>query len=210
MKKMKRLVLALVLVSSIAFLSSCVNRNQKKVTGMEPTEFDCSSDIFVGDARSREAGDFYSCRIAGLKISDIIPDVDGLKPHSEVDYYGVSRYSAIRFVKADEITEEDKEAYVRKVYEACKAVADGNKCIYGFERSDNKTVADSELTLDRLVEMTDFSEPGVGFSYKKDGKYVLAEVYFNDEDRFLAVSVSPGMAMSLEETIKAAEGSNEK
>ncbi|MDT3357291.1 MAG: hypothetical protein LIR35_06905 [Bacteroidota bacterium] len=206
---MKRFLLVLAIVSLVA-MSSCVNRGHKKVTGMEPTEFDCSSDIFVGDARSREAVDFYSCRIAGLKISDIIPDVDGLKPHSEIDYYGVSRYSAIRFVKDDEITEEDKEAYVRKVYEACKAVADGNKCIYGFERSDNKSVADSELTLERLVEMTDFSEPGVGFSYKRNGKYVLAEVYFNDEDRFLAVSVSPGMAMSLEETIKAAEGSDEK
>jgi len=207
---MKRFVLALAVVSTVAIVMSCGNRGQKKVTGMEPTEFDCSSDIFVGDARSREAVDFYSCRIAGLKISEIIPDVNGLQPHSEVDYYGVSRYSAIRFVKDDEITETDKEAYVRKVYEACRAVADSNKCIYGFERTDDKSEADSELSIDHLLEMTDFSEPGVGFSYKKNGKYVFTEVYFNDEDRFLAVSVSPGMAMSLEETIKAAEESQAK
>ena len=203
---MKNFILALAMVSSVALFSACVNRNANKDTGLEPTEFDCSSDIFVGDARSRDAVDFYSCRIAGIKSSEFVPDMEGVLPHYSLDYYGASRCSVIRFKKDEAITSVDKESYVRKVYEACRNVADGKKCIYGFERTDDKVEANAELPIDELVEITDFSEPVVGFGYKRNGKYVFTEVYFNDDEHFLAVSVSPGRAMSLEDAIKVAEG----
>ena len=167
---------------------------------------------------SQGAVEYYLKKAVGIKLDDIKPDWEW-KLKSDYSAYADdpasgSGHAVITFTKAEgEVTEEEFDAWYKKVFDAtAKASQDGYN-IRGYEFAGDGEDALGEVTLEEALD----SWLMKGWAFRVDGKIFVVYVsdeYDNDKDSTLGklfyydgakVDIGAGLQKSLSDTMDEAE-----
>lgn len=153
----------------------------------------------------------------GISINDIEPnykylDVDTLKIYHGVINRGRYEGSAI-FIKSDmsDVSREEFEAYVRKIYALTQTISDTKSVIYGFEKKNTLEDAESEWSVDDILaqKILGFNLSAYDWGWKRDGKFKRMSVELIDANKKyparLKVHFYDALQKSFDDTMKDAE-----
>lgn len=167
---------------------------------------------------SQGAVEYYLKKAVGIKFDDIKPDWEW-KLKSDYSAYAddpASGYghAVITFTKADgEVTDEEFDAWYKKVFDATAKASDDGYNIRGYEFAGDGEDALGEVTLDEALD----SWLMKGWAFRVDGKiYVVyvSDEYDNDKDSQLGklfyydgakVDIGAGLQKSFDDTMGEAE-----
>ena len=227
---MKKLLAILLAVSMLFVFASCgdktnggdettapTNENGEKINA-EDIVSKVLEEAEEHESFSQGAVEYYLKMAVGIKFDDIKPDWEW-KLKSDYSAYAddpASGYghAVITFTKAEgEITDEEFDAWYKKVFDAtAKASQDGYN-IRGYEFAGDGEDALGEVTLDEALD----SWLMKGWAFRVDGKiYVVyvSDEYDNDKDSELGklfyydgakVDIGAGLQKSMSDTMDEAE-----
>ncbi len=215
---MKKVILALTCMTAMTMLTACGGSENNAADGknaVEEVEEVLETSMF-GDATMK------SCKAAwkqglGMSFDKIEPGFkyltdDSLKAFRGVIYRG--QYQGIAtFIKEDrtDVSREEYEAYVRKLYAATQSIADGGKVIYGWESKKTAEEAEAECPVEEILgrKILGFPLDNLDWGFKKDGKFkrMSAELIKANKKypARLQANFYDALQKSMNETMKDAE-----
>ena len=170
------------------------------------------------DSFSQGAVEYYLKKTVGIKLADIEPDWEW-KLKSDYSAYAdtpstTSGHAVITFTKAEgEVTEDEFDAWYKKVFDATAGVSQDGYNIRGYEFAGDGEDALGEVTLDEALD----SWLMKGWAFRVDGKIFVVYVsdeYDNDKDSALGklfyydgakVDIGIGLQKSFGDTMDEAE-----
>ncbi len=175
MKKIFTIILAGLMIFALA---SCTAKPGEKGGDIESKineEFEDSLEMF-----SPEAAEYYLEKATGIKLSDIEPDWEWEFANT-YDTLGQNGRGMFRFTKKDgELSDEEMNAYFKKVFDKTAAASDDGYNIIGYEFVGEGENALSETTLEDAL-----GGWMQGWAFRIDGTiytiYVSSE-YDNEKD----------------------------
>ena len=203
---MKRHLLILAGIATALMMVSCKGGNKSAAEGAEETVEEATE--FNGEMFSKEAVQFYVKNFK-LKFKDIEADY-AYDDSNKYNFAGEARQIAAGFpVKEGEsFTDEQYNAFVTKIYNATKAVADNGICVNGFEKKDNKDEAMAEYTLEEALAGTTvfgIRIDDASWAFLLDGKFNVASVSKLSAGNGCMVKIYEGLQKSFNETMEDAE-----
>lgn len=206
-------------VLSLATCSADKSADNKTADAQEVAE-KIENEQFSGERKSKAAAQHYFKKMAGIELDNILPDYDYDCQPEDKWFYGEERNALAAFYKTNslELSRDEYKAYVKKVYEATKKVADEGINIYGFEKKDKQEEALSELSLDQLFANDEKAIIYLGmysWSYRLNGTMLTVSMTLDqtrgDQPKYYArVQIYPGLTKSFDETLKDAEKALER
>ena len=185
---MKKIFITLLCAASVIAFVSCAGKGGKKAAGNDG-DIDTGKVIenldkqtFDGDKNTPEAAAFWLKKNYKLDIKDLKPDfaLSTAEP-GKYDFLGEEQLSSYVSYKSDAaISTDDVEAYVKKVYDVTKKVADDGKNVYGWRNSakhaDEKPM--EELLKEGWMDIFGFKvfSGSYAWSFVKDGIYYDVDV----------------------------------
>lgn len=226
---MKKLLALLLAVMMLFMLASCGNKDNSETTTVangENNETINADDIVdkaleeaeEHDSFSQGAVEYYLKKTVGIKLADLEPDWDW-KLKTDYSAYADDPSSSyghavITFTKAeDEVTDDEFDAWYKKVFEATAKVSQDGHNIRGYEFAGDGEDALGEVTLDEALD----SWLMKGWAFRVDGKiYVVyvSDEYDNNKDSELGklfyydgakVDIGVGLQKSFDDTMNEAE-----
>ena len=170
------------------------------------------------DSFSRGAVEYYLKKTAGIKLDELEPDWEW-KLKSDYSAYADdpasgTGHAVITFTKAEgEVTEDEFDAWYKKVFDATAKASDDGYNIRGYEFAGDGEDALGEVTLDEALD----SWLMKGWGFRVDGKnYVVyvSDEYDNNKDSELGklfyydgakVDIGVGLQKSFSDTMDEAE-----
>ncbi|MBR4049273.1 MAG: hypothetical protein IKK09_02130 [Clostridia bacterium] len=170
------------------------------------------------DSFSRGAVEYYLKKTAGIKLDELEPDWEW-KLKSDYSAYADdpasgTGHAVITFTKAEgEVTEDEFDAWYKKVFVATAKASDDGYNIRGYEFAGDGEDALGEVTLDEALD----SWLMKGWGFRVDGKnYVVyvSDEYDNNKDSELGklfyydgakVDIGVGLQKSFSDTMDEAE-----
>ena len=170
------------------------------------------------DSFSRGAVEYYLKKTAGIKLDELEPDWEWkLKSNYSAyadDPASGTGHAVITFTKAEgEVTEDEFDAWYKKVFDATAKASDDGYNIRGYEFAGDGEDALGEVTLDEALD----SWLMKGWGFRVDGKnYVVyvSDEYDNNKDSELGklfyydgakVDIGVGLQKSFSDTMDEAE-----
>lgn len=201
---MKKTFIALMCIAGATLLASCGETKEKTAEeGLAEAVEEMVEEAKAGNTEAAYV--FFAKKLIGIDVAELVPDLDGLLPAEDKNFYGDDNTAVGVYYFPEEISEEDAKAYVKKVFEATKAVADGNKCVWGFEEKDTQEEAEQEMTLDDVYNKAFLGN----YSWRiiKDGKFKTIDVENESkaDKNFLRVKVYNALQKSFDDTMKQVE-----
>lgn len=174
MKKMLTVILAFLMIFA---LSSCVAKpgDNGGMSEKAQEKFEDSLETF-----SPEAAEYYLEKATGLKTSDIEPDWEW-EFANKYDTLGQSGRGLFKFTRKDgELTDEEMDAYFKKVFDKTASISQDGYNIIGYE-----FVSEGENALDEVAFEDALAGWMPGWAFRLDGTiytvYVSSE-YDNEKD----------------------------
>jgi hypothetical protein len=214
---MKKVFLALMCMATMTMFIGCGGRS-KKADSAQKAEEAVEKLVETGAFGERtKAATQAAFKGIGLTLGQVEPDYkyideDTLKIYRGVVYQGRYEGSAV-FIKTDntDVSREEFESYVRKIYAVTQKIADEGKVINGFERKSKPEEAVMEWAVDDILAQKilgfPLSEYNWGFRYKD--KYKRMEVGLLEANKKyparLQVHFYDALQKSMDETMKDAE-----
>ena len=209
---MKKIELLLMCIATLALVVAC-GKKAKTVTGNE--ELDQKIEKVekklseMTGVEKREAT--WQKRYGGkLKLTDVQPDFAFTEREEGFDSFsgnGVNNAKAV-YLKKDgsDITPEEWNAYVTKIYNVTKKLAQDGKVVRGFGSNlDVKTreQALEEVTLDKVLNGDNNQE----WAFLKDDLFEACYVNMQNlsNAKYVTVTFAEGTQKNLEEALKDAE-----
>ena len=209
---MKKLSLALMFVATLALVVAC-GKKAKTVTGNEELD----QKIEKVEKKLSEMTRVERCeatwqkRYGGkLKLADVQPDFAFTEREEGFDSFngnGVNNAKAV-YLKKDgsDITPDEWKAYVTKIYNVTKKLAQDGKVVRGFgSHLDVKTreQALQEVTLDQVLDGGDNQE----WAFLRDDLFEACYVNMQNlaNAKYVTVTFAEGTQKNLEEALKDAE-----
>ncbi len=170
------------------------------------------------DSFSRGAVEYYLKKTAGIKFDELEPDWEW-KLKSDYSAYADdpasgTGHAVITFTKAEgEVTDDEFDAWYKKVFDATAKASDDGYNIRGYEFAGDGEDALGEVTLDEALD----SWLMKGWGFRVDGKnYVVyvSDEYDNNKDSELGklfyydgakVDIGVGLQKSFSDTMDEAE-----
>ncbi len=215
---MKKIFTALACMVTITIFTSCGGGNSGKDTDGEKTEIgEIVGEMFKEakkvNAFSQAAAERFIKRNGGLDPKSIEPDWKYIIDEKTMANYGDNSHGSLRFQKPDgeKLLQEEYEVWVRKVYNASKAISDDGRNIKGFEETDDKDIAVSEKTLEDMLEKAKGSFMGslgmYEWGYRYKGKFMRVRLQREENNNKYAaeIDVADAMNKSMTELMKDAE-----
>ena len=210
---MKKVLTALMCIAGLAMLVACGEKKAPTVTG------DAKTDQKVEQAEKKlsemtgpeKCEATWKKRYEGkLTLDDVKPDFDFVEKLDGLDCFmgnGVNLAKAV-YCKKDgsQFTPEEWNAYVTKIYNVTKKLAQDGKVVRGFGSNlDVKTreQALEELPLEKLLDGKDNLEWG----FLRNDRFEAC--YLNRTDRkensYVSLSFAEGLQKNMDEALKDAE-----
>lgn len=215
---MNRIFTTLICIVSVAIISSCGNgasEGEKAAKNVKEKVEEITQTGMFGD-KTRKAADAAFKKV-GLSVDKLAPgfdyrDEDSIKVFTGVIYQGKYEASAI-YVKKDmtDVTREEYEAYVNKIYALTKEIAEDGKAIYGFELKSNPEEAMSEIPVEEILSKNILGiKISMGdWGFKKNGELKRMAVELIDANSKwparLKVNYYSALQKSFDDTMKDAE-----
>ncbi len=170
------------------------------------------------DSFSQGAVEYYLKKTAGIKLDELEPDWEW-KLKSDYSAYADdpasgTGHAVITFTKAEgEVTDDEFDAWYKKVFDATAKASDDGYNIRGYEFAGDGEDALGEVTLDEALD----SWLMTGWGFRVDGKnYVvyISDEYDNNKDSGLGklfyydgakVDIGVGLQKSFSDTMDEAE-----
>lgn len=209
---MKKIELLLMCIATLALVVAC-GKKTKTVTGNEELD----QKIEKVEKKLSEMTGVEKCeatwqkRYGGkLKLTDVQPDFAFTEREEGFDSFsgnGVNNAKAV-YLKKDgsDITPEEWNAYVTKIYNVTKKLAQDGKVVRGFGSNlDVKTreQALEEVTLDKVLNGDNNQE----WAFLKDDLFEACYVNMQNlsNAKYVTVTFAEGTQKNLEEALKDAE-----
>jgi hypothetical protein len=209
---MKKIELLLMCIATLALVVAC-GKKAKTVTGNEELD----QKIEKVEKKLSEMTGVEKCeatwqkRYGGkLKLTDVQPDFAFTEREEGFDSFsgnGVNNAKAV-YLKKDgsDITPEEWNAYVTKIYNVTKKLAQDGKVVRGFGSNlDVKTreQALEEVTLDKVLNGDNNQE----WAFLKDDLFEACYVNMQNlsNAKYVTVTFAEGTQKNLEEALKDAE-----
>ena len=209
---MKKIELLLMCIATLALVVAC-GKKAKTVTGNEELD----QKIEKVEKKLSEMTGVEKCeatwqkRYGGkLKLTDVQPDFAFTEREEGFDSFsgnGVNNAKAV-YLKKDgsDITPEEWNAYVTKIYNVTKKLAQDGKVVRGFGSNlDVKTreQALEEVTLDKVLNGDNTQE----WAFLKDDLFEACYVNMQNlsNAKYVTVTFAEGTQKNLEEALKDAE-----
>ena len=210
---MKRLCMAIMAIAGLAMLVACGEKKAPTVTGDAKTD----QKLEQAEKKLSEMTGPEKCeatwkkRYEGkLTLADVQPDFDYAEKLEGYDCFmgnGVNLAKAV-YCKKDgsEITPEEWNAYITKIYNVTKKLAQDGKVVRGFGSNlDVKTreQALEELPLEQLLNGKDDLE----WAFLRDDRFEAC--YLNrintSKNKYVTLSFAEGLQKNMDEALKDAE-----
>jgi hypothetical protein len=226
----KAITIALVLLLALSLAACGGSSNNDTPTGssgdidINAAAENLVEDAIEGDAFS-EAAAMQALGNRGIEKSAIEPDWAYTIDESKMTTYGDTSHGSVEFIKTDgEISDEEYQAWLKKVFDATAAASDDGHNIQGFAFGNG----DVEKTWDEIANNESFM---LVWSYKyndtimdvypecKEDPDRESEVITNEETgsweivyhyKSVAVDIATGLQKSFDETMKDAEAAFEE
>lgn len=210
---MRYLYLALVCVVSLALFTACGEKKAKTVTGNEKID----QKIEKVQKKLSEMTKIEKCeatwekRYGGkLKLSDVQPDFAFTEKEEGFDSFsgnGVNNAKAV-YLKKDgtDITPDEWKAYVTKIYNVTKKLAQDGKVVRGFGSDLNVKTREQALE-EKTLEQALSGGDNIEWAFMKDDRFEAC--YLNllnrANEKYVSVTLAEGVQKNLEEALKDAE-----
>ncbi|MBR5715725.1 MAG: hypothetical protein IKX59_04000 [Bacteroidales bacterium] len=210
---MKRVLTALMCIASIAIFVACGEKKAPVVTGDAKTD----QKLEQAEKKLSEMTGTEKCEATWKKrydgkltLDDVKPDFDFVEKLEGLDKFmgnGVNNAKAV-YCKKDgsQITPEEWNAYITKIYNVTKKLAQDGKVVRGFGSNlDVKTreQALEELPLEKLLEGGNNVEWGFLRNDRFEACY-LSKVNLK-ENSYVSTTFAEGLQKNMEEALKDAE-----
>ena len=226
MKKLLAILLAAAMLFVFASCGDKTNGDETTAPTNESGEKINAEDIVskaLEEAEEHEsfsqgAVEYYLKKAVGIKFDDIKPDWEW-KLKSDYSAYADAPdsgygHAVITFTKAEgEVTDEEFDAWYKKVFDTTAKASDDGYNIRGYEFAGDGEDALGEVTLDEALDGWLMK----GWAFRVDGKiYVVyvSDEYDNDKDSELGklfyydgakVDIGAGLQKSMSDTMDEAE-----
>ncbi|MDO5571118.1 MAG: hypothetical protein Q4F97_06590 [Bacteroidales bacterium] len=197
-------------MATVAMFTACGGGKRKDKSNTE--------DIVAEKVNSfsQKAAENSIKAIGGMSLASFAPEWKYEVDESTMTNYGDSNHGSILFQKhsGESLSDEEYDAWIKKVYEATKAVSDNKMNIYGYESKSKKEEAMTEWKLDEILNQTGFmaklGNREWGFVYKGSLKRVRIERWDNKkfDDKVISgveIDVANALQKSFDDTMKDAE-----
>ena len=227
---MKRIVTWILAAGVILALASCGGKGGKKAAGKDG-EVDLGKVVeniekqtFDGEKNTKEAAAFWMKKNFGIDVKDLTPDfaLTTAAP-GNYDFLGEEQLSSYVSYKSDaQLSYDEVEAYVKKVYAVTQKAADDGKNVYGWrvsaKHADEKPV--EELLKEGWMDIFGFKvfSGSYSWSFIKDGIYYDVDVnafekkFEGSDDKLpygARVTIGKGLQKSMDDTMKDVEAALE-
>ncbi len=213
---MKKLFIALMCIAGLAIATACGGGDSSEKKSVEEVTEEIIETSMFGDPTMK------ACKAAwdkglGLSFDKIEPDYKYIAEDSIKAFRGVlcrGRYQGYAtFVKEDrtDVSREEFEAYVRKLYAATQSIADGGKVIYGWESKSTAEGAETEWPVEEILGRKFLGMPmtNLDWGFKKDGNFKRISVELVDANKKyparLSIQFYDALQKSIDDTMKDAE-----
>lgn len=217
---MKRLFITMICGAGLLITAACGGGNGNATS--ESADKIAAEDVLkelktgiLGDP-TMEAAQAAFAKI-GLSVDKVAPEYNYIKEDSIKAFRGVlyqARYEGTAiFVKEDmtDVSRDEFEAYVRKIYALTQEIADDNKVVYGHEKAGDVNKADDEWSVDKILAQTilGFKMDAYDWGFKQKGVYKRMCVELIDANKKfparLKINFYDALQKSFEETMSDAE-----
>ena len=224
---MKKLLAIMIAAAMLFVFASCGNKNISDNENISSNSEKNNGEDIVGkelekaeehESFSQGAVEYYLRKTAGIKFTDIVPDWEW-RLKSDYSAYADdpssgTGHAVITFTKVNgEVTEDEFNAWYKKVFNATAKASDDGYNIRGYEFAGDGEDAQGEVTLDKALSGWLMK----GWAFRVDGKnYVVyvSDEYDNNKDSELGklfyydgakVDIGIGLQKSLGDTMDEAE-----
>jgi hypothetical protein len=217
---MRKSILALMCMAGVAMLTAC--GNNKSSNKAEENVQEVAQEITKSTDQMNGAEQFEAAlKSFGLSVSDATPDFKYKEQNEKGKYYVKGYFASDKpeaygtFMKEDggEITLDEYNAFLARLYNATAKVSEGGKCVVGFgDNAKTKDEAMQEKPMDKVVGIKnglgqpwtsvswDFVQQGIFYTVRCD----LKEQKGATPSR-ITLNISQGLQKSLDATIDDSE-----
>ena len=202
-KIMKKLNFVLICIVSMAIITACGGKKEKSETGNE------AIDQKIEKVEKCEAT--WAKRYNGkLTLADVQPDFEFTEVEKGFDCFsgnGVNNAKAV-YKKKDGsmISEEEWKAYVTKIYNVTKKLAQDGKVVRGFGNDLDVKTRDQALE-ERTLEKALSQGENLQWGFLMDDRFEACYLSWNNNEKnsYIAVTFGEGVQKNLDEALKEAE-----
>lgn len=216
---MKKILLSLLFVAGIVALTACSGNKENNDNAVPSTGNEKVDEVVkkaIADMSGIEKFEYALQKGFNLSLKDVDPGFEYLEKSDKGSNYffgeaiesaGTYRANAM-FVKKDkaDVSEEEYKAFVNKMYEATKKMAQDGKNIYGWEEADNEAKALTEKPADKLFENKFWPQ---GWAFRMNDKFYVVNMSLEDAKASLPArvkfSIGQGLQKSLSDSMDDAE-----
>lgn len=214
---MKKIFTTLMCVATVAMFIGCGGQN-KKVDSTQKEEVVVEKVFETGaSGEGTKTAALEAFKYIGLTLEQIEPDYkylddDTLNIFKGMVFKGLYE-GLVVFVKADkaDVSREEFENYVRKIYDVTKKTAEDGKVIYGFEKRSKADEANAEWSVDDILaqKIMGFPLKAYDWGFKFKGKYMRMAVSLIEANKKyparLRIRFYDALQKSMNETMDDAE-----
>ena len=210
---MRRLYLALVCIVSLAIVMACGESKPKAVTGDEKTD----QKLEQAEKKLSEMNGIEKCeatlvkRYAGkVALADLQPDFEYIEVEEGFDSFsgnGVNKAQAV-YKKKDgsQITPEEWQAYVTKIYGVTQKIAQDGKNVRGFGSNLDVKTREQALEEKTLQQLLDAGK-NLEWGFLKDDRFEACYLSLVNraKNSYVTVTFAEGLQKNMDEAFKDAE-----
>ncbi|WP_373727291.1 hypothetical protein [Bacteroides heparinolyticus] len=217
---MKQITKVWVLITCIATMVSCGNKKNSDTAEKEVQEVAKEMSKDFGEMNGTEQFE-AALKAFGLNVNDATPDFKYKEKNEKGKYYVKGLFANNKneaygtFMKEDsgEITIEEYNAFLTKLYNSTAKQSEGGKCVVGFgDNATTKEEALKEKPINKVIGLKDgFGEPwtSVTWHFVKDGIFYMVDCDLKEQRAAtpsrITLSISQGLQESPDAVINEAE-----
>lgn len=216
---MKKILLSLLFVAGIVALTACSDKKEGGDNTIPSTGNEKVDEVVkkaISDMSGIEKFEYALQKGYNLNLKDVAPGFEYLEKSDKGSNYfygeaiesaGTYRANAM-FVKKDKdnVSEEEYKAFVNKMYEATKKMAQDGKNVYGWEEADNEAKALTEKPADKLFESKFWPQT---WAFRMNDKFNVVTISLEEATSAVPArikfSIGQGLQKSLSDSMKDAE-----
>lgn len=216
---MRKSVLALMCMAGVAMLTACGNNKSSNKT--EENVQEVAQEITKNTDQMNGAEQFEAAlKTFGLSVTDATPDFKYKEQNEKGKYYVKGYFASDKpeaygtFIKEDggEITLDEYNAFLTRLYNATAKVSEGGKCVVGFGDASTKEEAMNEKPMDKVVDLKNsFGQPWTSVSWNFVQQGIFYDVSCDLKEQKgaapsrITLNISRGLQKSMSATIEDAE-----
>ena len=219
---MRKTILGFICIACIAIVTACGGGNKKTSDTTKEQVQDAAQEISKDIENMNGVEQFeVALNALGLNMEDATPEFKYKEKNEKGKYYVKGLFANQKpeaygtFIKEDsgEITLDEYNAFLTKVYKSTARESEGGKCVVGFgENAKTNEEAMKEKPIDKIIGLKDgFGLPwtSVDWHFVKDGIFYMVDCDLKEQKGAtpsrITIKISQGLQKSLDATIDDAE-----